>query len=152
VGLFGLVASFHGIFLAAGRAAFELGRTGYAPRFLGRVNARTGTPAAALVANAVVGVVAIASRRTDDLIVLSVFGALTLYALSMLSLFALRRREPDLPRPFRALGYPWFPAIAVGLSLVSLAAMAWTNRTVALVYLAILVVAGGYRLVRSRAQ
>ena len=61
-------------------------------RFLGRVNARTGTPAAALVANAVVGVAAIASRRTDDLIVLSVFGALTLYALSMLSLFALRRR------------------------------------------------------------
>ncbi len=152
VGLFGLIASFHGIVLAAGRAAFELGRTGYAPRFLGRINARTGTPAAALVANAVVGVVAILSRRTDDLIVLSVFGALTLYALSMLSLFALRRREPDLPRPFRAIAYPWFPAIAIVLSVVSLAAMAWTNRTVALVYLAILVVAAAYRAVRSRAQ
>jgi ethanolamine permease len=152
VGLFGLVASFHGIVLAAGRAAFELGRTGYAPRFLGRVAARTGTPAAALIANAVVGVVAILSRRTDDLIVLSVFGALTLYALSMLSLFALRRREPDLPRPFRALAYPWFPGIAVVLSIVSLAAMAWTNRTVALVYLAILAVAAAYRGVRRRAQ
>jgi ethanolamine permease len=152
VGLFGLVASFHGIVLAAGRAAFELGRTGYAPRFLGRVNARTGTPTAALVANACVGVGAILSRRTDDLIVLSVFGALTLYALSMLSLFALRRREPDLPRPFRALGYPWFPAIAVALSVVSLAAMAWTNRTVALVYLGIVTVAAAYRAVRSRAQ
>src|SRR5262245_29123347 len=44
VGLLGLVASFHGIVLAAGRAALELGRSGYAPRFLGRVNARTGTP------------------------------------------------------------------------------------------------------------
>ncbi|HVZ75457.1 MAG TPA: ethanolamine permease [Polyangia bacterium] len=152
VGLFGLIASFHGIVLAAGRAAFELGRTGYAPRFLGRVSPRTGTPAAALVANAFVGVVAILSRRTDDLIVLSVFGALTLYALSMLSLFALRRREPELPRPFRALAYPWFPAIAVVLSLVSLAAMAWTNRAVALVYLAILVVAAVYRAARSRAQ
>src|SRR5258707_3544688 len=42
IGLLGLVASFHGILLAAGRAALQLGRTGYAPAFLGRVNARPG--------------------------------------------------------------------------------------------------------------
>jgi ethanolamine permease len=150
IGLFGLVASFHGIVLAAGRAAFELGRTGYAPRFLGRVAARTKTPAVALVANAVVGAVAILSGRTDDLIILSVFGALTLYALSMLALFALRRKEPDLPRPFRAIAYPVFPAIAVVLSLVGLASMTWANRSVALVYAAILAVAGVYRVARRR--
>jgi ethanolamine permease len=144
IGLFGLVASFHGIVLAAGRAALELGRTGYAPAFIGRVNPRTGTPAAALLVNAVIGVAAILSSRTGDLIVLSGFGALTLYALSMLALFALRRREPDLPRPFRAIAYPWFPATALGLAVVSLVAMAWTNRAVALVYVAILLGAGAY--------
>jgi ethanolamine permease len=144
IGLFGLVASFHGIVLAAGRAALELGRTGYAPAFLGRVDPRTGTPAIALVVNALIGVAAILSSRTGDLIVLSGFGAVTLYALSMLALFALRRRAPDLPRPFRAVAYPWFPATALVLALVSLGAMAWTNRGVALVYAGILVGAAIY--------
>jgi ethanolamine permease len=151
VGLLGLVASFHGIVLAAGRAAFELGRTGYAPAFVGRINPRTGTPAAALVANAVVGIVAILSSHTAELIVLSGFGALTLYALSMVALFVLRRREPALARPYRTAGYPWFPAVALALSVVSLGAMAWTNGVVAAVYVAILVAAGVYwKLVAPR--
>ncbi|HEV3032289.1 MAG TPA: ethanolamine permease [Polyangia bacterium] len=150
VGLFGLVASFHGILLAAGRAAFELGRMGYAPAFIGRVNPRTRTPAAALVVNAVLGITAILSSRTADLIVLSGFGALTLYALSMVALFTLRRREPALARPFRAVAYPWFPTIALVLALVSLAAMAWTNRPVAVVYTAIVVGAGAYWKLASR--
>jgi ethanolamine permease len=142
VGLFGLVASFHGIVLAAGRAALELGRTGYAPAFIGRVHPRTGTPAAALIVNGGIGIAAILSSHTAELIVLSGFGALTLYAGSMVALFALRRREPELPRPFRAIAYPWFPAVALVLAVVSLGAMAWTNRGVALVYAAIVVAAG----------
>jgi ethanolamine permease len=141
VGLLGLVASFHGIVLAAGRAVLELGRAGYLPRFLGRVNRRTGTPAAALVANAVVGIGAILSARTSQLIVLSTFGALALYALSMAALFKLRRLEPDLPRPFRAVAYPAFPAIALALAVVSLASMAWYNGPVAAVFAAIMVAA-----------
>jgi ethanolamine permease len=150
VGLFGLVASFHGIVLAAGRAALELGRKGYAPAFIGRVNQRTGTPAAALCANALVGIASIISSRTGDLIVLATMGALTLYAGSMVALFVLRRREPQLPRPFRAVGYPLFPALAFVLSIVALAALVWTNRGVAVVYAAILAVAGGYRALSRR--
>jgi ethanolamine permease len=144
VGLFGLVASFHGIVLAAGRAALELGRTGYAPAFIGRVFPRTGTPAAALIVNSAIGIGAILSSHTADLIVLAGFGALTLYAGSMVALFALRRREPKLPRPFRAIAYPWFPATALILAVFSLAAMVWTNRGVALVFAAIVVAAGAY--------
>lgn len=141
VGLLGLVASFHGILLAAGRAVMQTGRLGYGPRFIGRVNARTGTPVAALSVNLMVGLAAILSSRTGDLIVLSAFGAVTLYALSMLALFVLRRREPALARPFRAVAYPVFPAVALGLSVVSLGAMAWYNRTVALVFAGAMVVA-----------
>jgi ethanolamine permease len=144
IGLFGLVASFHGIVLAAGRAALELGRTGYAPAFVGRVHPRAGTPAAALLVNAAIGILAILSSKTAELIVLSGMGALTLYALSMAALFALRRREPDLARPFRAIAYPWFPATALALALVALAAMVWTNRGVALIYAGILAAAGVY--------
>ena len=138
------------IVLAAGRAAFELGRKGYAPAFIGRVNTRTGTPANALCANALVGIAAILSSRTGDLIVMATMGALTLYAVSMLALFVLRRREPHMDRPFRAIAYPWFPAIALVLSVVAFVALVWTNRGVALIYAAILTVAGAYRMIRAR--
>jgi len=150
VGLLGLVASFHGIVLAAGRAAFELGRTGYAPRFLGRVNPRTGTPVVALVVNAGIGIAAILSSRTGDLIVLSGFGAVALYGLSMVALFALRRREPSLARPYRAFGYPLVPGLALGLSLLCLASMVWYNRSVALAFAIMLVVAVGYWRIAQR--
>jgi ethanolamine permease len=143
VGLFGLVASFHGILLAASRATFQLGRTGYAPRFLGRIDPRTGTPVAALLVNLAVGTVAILSARTAELIVLSTIGAVTLYALSMVSLFALRRREPDLPRPVRAVAYPLFPAVALVLSVLSLASIAVTSWGLMLTFGAILVISVG---------
>lgn len=123
VGLFGLVASFHGILLAAGRATFELGRSGLLPRALGTTHADRGTPVAALGANLVVGLAALGTGRTADLITISVFGALCLYVVSMVALFALRRGEPSLPRPFRTPLYPVVPAIALALSLLCLAAM-----------------------------
>ena len=152
VGLFGLIASFHGIVLAAGRAAFELGRTGYAPAFLGRIHPRTGTPAAALIANAVIGVAAILSSHTAELIVLSGFGApgpstrCPWWRCSSCDGVS----SAPLPRPFRTAAYPWFPATALALALVSLVAMAWTNRAVAAVYAAIVAGAGLYWKVFAR--
>ncbi len=134
IGLFGLVASFHGILLAAGRATMALGRAEFAPRFLGHVDPRTGTPALALGANMVFGIAALATGRTAALITLSVFGALGLYVISMISLFALRAREPQLPRPFRAIGYPVVPAVALALAVVCLGAMIVTNPELALVF------------------
>ena len=71
-------------------------------------------------------------------------GALTLYAMSMAALFMLRRREPDMPRPYRAIGYPVFPAVALVLSVVSIAAVVWSNLGVAGVFAGILVVAAVY--------
>ena len=99
IGLFGLVASFHGILLAAGRATMALGRARFAPQFLGRIDPRTGTPALALVANMAFGLAALSTGRTAQIITLSVFGALGLYVISMISLFVLRAREPELRAP-----------------------------------------------------
>jgi ethanolamine permease len=152
VGLLGLVASFHGIILAAGRATMELGRSGYAPRALGYVGARTHTPVVALAVNMAAGIAAILSGRTGDIITLSCFGAVSLYALSMAALFALRRREPALHRPFRALAYPVFPAVAFVLALLSLGALAFYNRTIALVFLALLAGGGAYYVLFVRGR
>lgn len=143
VGLVGLLASFHGILLAGSRALLELGRARYAPAVLGTIHPRWKTPVAALLANLVVGLVAIATAHTTELVLVSVFGALTLYVLSSAAVLVLRVREPELARPYRAPLYPMTPIIALGLSVVCLVAMAWTHPWVALVYAGIVAAAWG---------
>lgn len=139
IGLCGLVASFHGILLVAGRATMEMGRVGYAPAFLGRTHPGRKTPVAALLVNFALGTVALLTGRTGDIITISVFGAVTLYALAMLSVFALRRRHPDLPRPYRTPGYPVVPAVALVLAVVCLVALTVQNPMLAAIHGGILV-------------
>jgi ethanolamine permease len=132
VGLFGLVASFHGIILAAGRSTFEFGRVKYAPSFLGRIHPRFRTPSYALLINMGIGILALLTGETQDIITISVFGALTLYIISMIALLRLRKKEPDLERPFKT--HPWFAWIALLIATVSLIAMTIYNFRLALIY------------------
>lgn len=139
VGLFGLVASFHGIILAAGRSSFEFGRVGFAPAFLGRVHSRFQTPANALLINMVIGLIALLTGRTADIITLSVFGALTLYIISMISIIQLRKTAPEMPRPFKVPFFPAFPVIALTIAVISFVAMCIYNSRLGAVYIAIII-------------
>lgn len=143
VGLFGLVASFNGLMLAAGRSSFEFGRLTLGSMFLGKINGRFQTPANALGINMCIGILALFTGRTGEVITLSVFGALTLYCVSMVSVMALRRKEPDLDRPFRVPFYPYFPMIALVIALLALAAVAFYNLTLCALYLMIIGVCFG---------
>ncbi|HEY0041707.1 MAG TPA: ethanolamine permease [Flavisolibacter sp.] len=138
VGLFGLIASFHGIILAAGRASFEFGRVRFAPQNLGKVHSKFQTPANALLANMVIGIIALLTGRTADIITIAVFGALTLYIFSMIALFKLRKKEPGLERPFKAPFYPLFPFLALVIAVFSFVAMVIFNTEVALIYFLIM--------------
>lgn len=138
VGLLGLVASFHGLILAAGRASYEMGRVRLLPAFLGRIHPRFQTPAAALLVNMLIGLVTLYFSDTGKVIMLSVFGALSLYILSMISFIRLRRREPGMERPFRAPFYPLAPLIALIIAGISLIAMIIHNGKLALIYGAVL--------------
>ncbi|WP_258104350.1 ethanolamine permease [Marinoscillum sp. MHG1-6] len=138
VGLFGLIASFHGIILAAGRSTFEFGRVGYIPKIFGKVNPKTGTPAYALVANMLIGILALLTGRTGEIITIACFGALSLYIISMVAFFALRKNEPDLKRPFKVPLYPLFPATALIIAIIALIAMTVYNIKLALIYLMIM--------------
>jgi ethanolamine permease len=138
IGLVGLVASFHGILIAASRAILELGRVRYAPRKLGEISPKTGTPVYALLANLVIGLIALATGHTSSIILIAVFGALTLYVLSSAAVLRLRVKEPGLARPYRTPLYPATPLVALVLSLVCLVAMVWSYPVLAGVYAAIL--------------
>ena len=138
VGLFGLVASFHGIILAAGRSSFEFGRVKFAPAFLGKIHPRFQTPSNALLMNMGIGIIALLTGKTGDIIILSVFGALTLYIISMISLLRLRIKEPNLVRPFKVPMYPVFPVVALLIAVFSFVAMTIYNKEQALIYFIIL--------------
>lgn len=137
IGLFGLVASFHGLMLAAGRSTYEFGKVGFAPSFLGRVHPKFKTPANALLVNMGLGIIALLTGRTGEIITLSVFGALTLYVISMVALLRLRKKEPDLERPFKVPLYPLLPVVALVIATVSLISLAVFNIKLGLLYLAL---------------
>jgi ethanolamine permease len=146
IGLSGLVASFHGTILASGRSTFEFGRIGYAPSWLAKIHPKFRTPANALIANTTIGIAAILTGKTGDMIILSCFGALSLYTISMFSLFALRRRQPHLERPYRVPFYPYFPTITIVLALFCLVAVSILNAGLALLYFGCL--AAGYAVLQ----
>ncbi len=147
LGLFGLIASFHGIILGYSRQIFALAREAYLPEYFARVNARFKTPHRAILAGGVIGIAAIYSDQlvtiggqslTANIVTMSVFGAILMYIISMLGLFRLRQKEPAMPRPFRAPGYPWVPLIALVGAVVCMATMIFYNWLMFLAFLGFL--------------
>lgn len=127
LGLFGLIASFHGTIIGYSRQIFALAREGYLPAFLGKVNARFQTPHWALVAGGAAGCIALLLGRTDQVIILAALGAVVMYMISMAALFSLRKKEPDLERPFSVPLYPYFPLVALILSGICLISIVYYN-------------------------
>ncbi|MDD0811000.1 ethanolamine permease [Curvibacter sp. RS43] len=147
IGLFGLVASFHGILMGYSRQIFALARAGYLPRSFAVLSPRFQTPHRALLAGGAVGVAAVFSDQwiqfggqtlTANIVTMSVFGAIVMYVMSMAALLRLRHTEPDLPRSYRAPCYPVFPLVALGLGLVCLGAMVWFNPVLAAIFIGLM--------------
>ncbi|MEZ4427205.1 MAG: ethanolamine permease [Nannocystaceae bacterium] len=116
IGLTGLVASLHGILMGLSRQTFALARAGYLPRFLARISTR-GIPHWAVLVPGLFGVLCAGSAALSNaLILLSVFGSVVMTCMSVVALLVLRRREPELARPYRvpSLAIPW-SALVLGL-------------------------------------
>ncbi len=141
IGLFGLVASFHGLILAAGRVTLEFGRVGYLPKILGTTHRRFHTPAAALILNMIVGIVALLTGKTAEIITIACFGAIVLYILSLITFFKLRKDEPQLHRPFKAQFYPYAQAFALVIALISLVSMLIFNLMLGGIFITLLILA-----------
>jgi ethanolamine permease len=127
----GLVASFHTIIFAYGRNIFSLSRAGYFPHWLSVTHSRRQTPHVALVAGAVIGYgLALLIDRFGTgssvgaaLLTMAVFGAVISYVMQMISFVLLRRKYPNIDRPFRSpLGNAGaiVAAVIASVSLVAL--------------------------------
>lgn len=119
IGLFGLIASFHSIMFGYSREIFAMARAGYLPKILSRLHPKFRTPHWALLAGGGVGLISLLTGTTGQVITLSAIGAVAMYIISMISLFVLRVKEPHADRPFITPFYPWFPGIALVLSVFS---------------------------------
>lgn len=74
------------------------------------------TPAVALIVQAVWTCVLCLSGTYGQLLNFVIFAAVAFYMVTAIALFALRNKRPDIPRPVRAPGYPWLPAVYVVLT------------------------------------
>ena len=162
LGLFGLIASFHGIIIGYSRQIFAQARAGYLPAWLAAVHPRFKTPHIAILAGGVIGIAAIFSDQllqfggqslTANIVTMSVFGALLMYIISMASLLRLRTKEPDMVRSYKVPYYPLFPIVALVGALISLSAMIWFNPLLAALFTGILALGYVYfRLTAGRRE
>ena len=152
LGLFGLVASFHGIIMGYARQIFALARAGFLPAAFARLHPRFKTPHIATLAGGVVGVATIYSDSfisiagqplTASIVTLSAMGALLMYIIAMAALFRLRAAEPALARPFTAPLYPWLPAFALLMATLALGTMLYTNPVLAGVFVTLMLILVG---------
>ena len=139
IGLVGLIASFFTIIYAYGRNTYSLSRAGYFPHFLSITHPTLKTPHVALIAGGVVGCAlaivvyfisqsggASAGSFVASLLNMAVFGAVISYAMQCLSFIFLRRRLPNIERPYRSPVGVWGAGIAGVIAVVSLVSL-YTN-------------------------
>jgi APA family basic amino acid/polyamine antiporter len=127
------------IMMIGTRILFALGRDGLLWSGASDVN-RGGTPGVATLATTGVAILLIATGTFERLIAIASFFLAVNYAICCLALIALRRREPDTVRPFRAWGYPWSAAIVVVGALAFLTGTLVGDSTDALAALGLLAV------------
>lgn len=161
IGLFGLIASFHGIIMGYSRQIFALARAGYLPRGFSAVSPRFQTPVRAILLGGVIGLGAILSddvlsfngqSLTANIVTLSAMGAVVMYIVSMAALFKLRASEPAMERPYKTPLYPVFPAIALVFAVISLIALVYYNLLLSGILAAIIVLGYVYFLLTKKSR
>ena len=150
VGLAGLVASFFSIIFAYSRQLFALSRAGYLPRWMSKTGARK-TPYLALVVPGLIGFLLAALTQDGALLInIAVFGATVSYVLMMVSHIVLRRREPDLVRPYRTPGGTVTTSVALVLAAAAVVATFFVDQLAAGITALIFVAALAYFWFYSR--
>ena len=120
IAIVALISAVNSNVLMAPRVLFAMSRDGFFWRGGTEVN-RGGTPDVALLISSLLAAVVILWGGFASVIAMLTFCFVVNYALSFASLFVLRKREPDTPRPFRAFGHPVTTAIGFVASIAFLA-------------------------------
>ena len=102
--------------LTGARVCLAMAQDGVFFRSMAKIHPKWRTPAFALIGQGVWAAVLALSGRYDQLYTYVMFGMVLSYMLTVIGLFVLRWKRPDIPRAYRCTGYPWLPAIYVLLT------------------------------------
>jgi APA family basic amino acid/polyamine antiporter len=127
VSIISLAASISANVFAGPRVYFAMARDGLFLPSAARVHPRFRTPAAAIVAQAIWSSLLVLSGSGAALTTYTGFAVILFGGVAVAALFVLRHREPDAPRPFRALGYPVAPAIFTIVSALIVLNALWSD-------------------------
>ncbi|NMN95952.1 ethanolamine permease [Antrihabitans stalactiti] len=136
IGLAGLIASFFSIIYAYSRQLFALSRAGYLPKSLSVTNSRK-APVLALVVPGLIGFALTFTGKGAMLLNMAVFGAAASYVLMMISHIVLRRREPEMTRPYRTPGGTITTGFALVIASLAVVATFLVDSTAALCCVAV---------------
>jgi APA family basic amino acid/polyamine antiporter len=107
-----ILAALNGVLISGSRVPFAMARDGYFFAWVGRIS-RFQTPAASLALQGVWSVLLLASGRFEDIIKMVIFTEWILYGMATAAVLVLRNTRPEMPRPYRVLGYPIVPMVFV---------------------------------------
>jgi APA family basic amino acid/polyamine antiporter len=119
-----IAASISAMVLAGPRVYYAMARDGLFPAFAARLHPKYRTPSLAIAAQGIWASLLVLTGRFEQLVEYTGFAIVLFAGIGVASLFVLRRRHPDEPRPFRAWGYPIAPLIfAIASALIVLNAL-----------------------------
>jgi len=145
-----LFSAANAILLIGSRLPYGLSRDGLIARGISNVNPG-GTPVPALLITTLATIALIVSGTFNQILALAAFFYVVQYTASFLAVIVLRKREPELPRPYRAIGYPWVTWFLVFGSLAFLVGNVLTDRRNSLISLGLLIASYPvYRALQAR--
>ncbi len=106
----------NGLILTGARVIYAMAHDGVFAKTTGKLN-QSGAPAAALILQGLWSGLLALSGTYSELLDYVIFAQLLFYALTVGAVFILRKKKPDVPRPYRAWGYPTVPLIYIALAI-----------------------------------
>ena len=122
-----LLSSLSAYVLAGPRVAYAMARAGQFPAIAGRLSRRFQTPAAATALMTGFALIILWSGSFHEIVTYASVGMAIFSILTIASVYILRWRQPNLPRPFRTPGYPVVPAVYIVVS-IGLTVAAFVNQ------------------------
>jgi APA family basic amino acid/polyamine antiporter len=108
-----IFAALNGSILTGSRVPYAMARDGLFFKSIGEVHPKYFTPANSIIALSAWSMILILSGGYDQLFTYVIFASWILYGMATASVIVLRFKRPDMPRPYRAVGYPVIPIIFV---------------------------------------
>lgn len=102
----------HGLIMAGPRVYYAMAKDGLFFKRVGNIN-KNGVPGFAIAVQGIWSVLLCLSGTYGDLLDYVIFAVLIFFTLTILAIFVLRVKRPDIPRPYKAFGYPVIPALYI---------------------------------------